>query len=158
MPRTEYFQIRVDPLLKRATQEYCKRNFIDESSMIRMAVAQWPPIAAILKELRKEDPKMVRLAEILFDESYGERTRYVIGRAGDQYCFSWSQWKWPEEDGSVPPEDIGDADNGIAWHSTLVDAIDDARAIFQAFQQTSDDPLWQELEERLPDAQPNGVR
>ena len=55
MSKPEYFQMRVDPLLKRALQKYCEKNFIDESSAVRMAVAQWPPIKEILDELRKEE-------------------------------------------------------------------------------------------------------
>jgi hypothetical protein len=49
--KPEYFQLRVDPLLKQALQEYCKINFIDESSAIRMAVAQYPLIKKILEDL-----------------------------------------------------------------------------------------------------------
>ena len=51
--KQEYFQLRVDPVLKQALQEYCKINFIDESSAIRMAVAQFPPIKKILEDMRE---------------------------------------------------------------------------------------------------------
>ena len=49
-PKTEYFQMRVDPILKKALRIFCERNFIDESGAIRMAVSQFPPIKKILDE------------------------------------------------------------------------------------------------------------
>ena len=38
-PKTEYFQMRGDPTLKKALRIFCEQNFIDESGAIRMAVS-----------------------------------------------------------------------------------------------------------------------
>jgi len=38
-----------DPLLE-ALEQYCESNFADQSSVIRTALAQWPPIRDILSQ------------------------------------------------------------------------------------------------------------
>ncbi len=53
--KSEYFTMRADPELKRAVAIYGERNFIPETNVIRMAIAQFPPIKKILEELRAED-------------------------------------------------------------------------------------------------------
>jgi len=55
MNKQQYFQMRTDPMLKKAVQIYCKLNFTNESDTIRRAVAAYPPIREILEQLRKEE-------------------------------------------------------------------------------------------------------
>lgn len=52
--RSDYVQVRIEPMLKEALREYCELNFIDESTAIRMMIAQYPAIAEIVKQMREE--------------------------------------------------------------------------------------------------------
>jgi len=54
--KATYFQMKVDPKLKLAIQKFAEENFISESSTIRMAVAQFPPIKKTLEQLGSETP------------------------------------------------------------------------------------------------------
>ncbi len=44
--------VRLDPKLLEALEKYCERNFADQSTVIRTALAQWPPIKKILEEMK----------------------------------------------------------------------------------------------------------
>jgi len=44
--------IRIKGHLLEALEQYCESNFADQSSVIRMALAQWPPIRDILKQIQ----------------------------------------------------------------------------------------------------------
>ena len=57
--KSTYVQVRVEPILKDALQEYCGLNFIDESTAIRMMIAQYPAIAEIVKQMREEEAEEV---------------------------------------------------------------------------------------------------
>jgi len=52
MAKVETVRARVEPILKEAIEKYCKENFIDESSAVRMALAQFQPIKKIVEELQ----------------------------------------------------------------------------------------------------------
>ncbi len=73
--------------------------------------------------------------ETLWTEGLGDLTNYAVGKAGDRYFFSWSEWKWPlqNQDGQdeVPSENIEDGLNGIHWFASLAEAIDDARGTIE---------------------------
>ena len=57
--RSDYVQVRIEPMLKEALREYCELNFIDESTAIRMMIAQYPAIAEIVKQMREEEAEEV---------------------------------------------------------------------------------------------------
>ena len=44
--------MRIKGQLLEALEQYCEENFADQSSVIRMALAQWPPIRAILNQTK----------------------------------------------------------------------------------------------------------
>jgi len=46
--------VRIKGPLLEALSQYCEENFADQSSVIRTALAQWPPIRDILKQNPKE--------------------------------------------------------------------------------------------------------
>ena len=75
-------------------------------------------------------------SEVLWSEGLGEVTNYAIGKAGDRYFFSWSEWRWPiqNEAGNdmVPAGNIEDGTNGIHWFASLAEAIDDASDAIKA--------------------------
>lgn len=46
--------IRIKDQLLEALEQYCEENYADQSSVIRTALAQWPPIRDILNQIKKE--------------------------------------------------------------------------------------------------------
>jgi hypothetical protein len=50
--KVEFLQVRMDSILKKAIRKYCELNFIDQSSAVRIAIAQFPPIREIIEELQ----------------------------------------------------------------------------------------------------------
>ena len=52
--KVEFLQVRMDHILKKAIRKYCELNFIDQSSAVRIAIAQFPPIRKIIEELQTE--------------------------------------------------------------------------------------------------------
>lgn len=49
--KTEFIQARIPAELKKAIETYCGRNFIDPSSVLRMALANYGPVQKVLEEL-----------------------------------------------------------------------------------------------------------
>lgn len=45
--------LRVKGQLLEALEKYCEENFADQSTVIRTALAQWPPIRAKLEEMKR---------------------------------------------------------------------------------------------------------
>lgn len=91
--------------------------------------------------------------EIVYDRWYGDITRYVIGRAKDRWFFAWSDSGYFAPEEGVLMENVELADRGITWHPNLESAIQAAKNCFAAQQETSDDELWQELIDDLPDVE-----
>lgn len=85
-------------------------------------------------------------SEVLWTEDLGKLTHYAIGKAGDRYYFSWSQWQWPvqNEDGQdeVPSENIENWLNGIHWYDSLAQAVDDASDAIEILGDVH--PVWGE--------------
>ncbi len=52
--KTEVIQTRVDELLRKAIELFAENNRIATSSVVRMALANYEPLKAILEELKKE--------------------------------------------------------------------------------------------------------
>ena len=46
--------VRFEDDLLKALELYCERNFADQSTVIRTALAQWPPVQKILEEFNKK--------------------------------------------------------------------------------------------------------
>lgn len=49
--------VRIKGHLLEALEQYCEENFADQSSAIRTALAQWPPIRDILKQKQNQITK-----------------------------------------------------------------------------------------------------
>lgn len=52
MTKTKRITLRIKDELLEALEIYCEENFADQSSVIRTALAQWPPIKKILDEMK----------------------------------------------------------------------------------------------------------
>ena len=53
--KTEPIQTRVDGLLKKAIELFAENNRIATSSVVRMALANYEPLKAILEELKEQE-------------------------------------------------------------------------------------------------------
>lgn len=54
MTKTKRITLRIEDELLEALETYCEENFAGQSSVIRTALAQWPPIRDILNQITKE--------------------------------------------------------------------------------------------------------
>ncbi|HZK18927.1 MAG TPA: ribbon-helix-helix protein, CopG family [Clostridia bacterium] len=54
MAKTEQIYARVDSKMKAAIDAFAKKNHVDISSVVRLALANYPPIAEELKKIEKK--------------------------------------------------------------------------------------------------------